>query len=132
MTLEKKRKKERKRKSGGKFICELTRLCLIAIERQKRNIHTNKKKRRKITLETQTPRMNIFHFFFLPFFSILFFFFTGNYSLYENYSFYDNYLALLVTTQLEVLATLQGTLVLDLADGALKTKNNLLGSLGLK
>ena len=40
-------------------------------------------------------------------------------------------LALLVTTELEVLATLEGELLLVLADGALKTEDNLLGGLGL-
>lgn len=40
-------------------------------------------------------------------------------------------LGLLVTTQLEVLATLQGQLQLGLALGALETQDNLLGGLGL-
>jgi len=40
-------------------------------------------------------------------------------------------LLLLVTTKLKVLATLQGHLVLVLADLALHTKDDLLGSLGL-
>ena len=40
-------------------------------------------------------------------------------------------LALLVATQLEVLAALEGALVLDLAHGALQTQHNLLRGLGL-
>lgn len=39
---------------------------------------------------------------------------------------------LLVTTELEVLASLEGELVLGLADGALETEDNLLGLLGRK
>lgn len=39
---------------------------------------------------------------------------------------------LLVTTELEVLASLESELVLGLADSALETKDNLLGLLGKK
>lgn len=40
-------------------------------------------------------------------------------------------LALLVTSQLEMLATLDGCLLAELAFGALHTQHNLLGGLGL-
>lgn len=41
-------------------------------------------------------------------------------------------LALLVTTQLEMLATLDGSLLAELAFGALHTQDDLLGGLGLR
>lgn len=45
---------------------------------------------------------------------------------------FGQYLGLLVTTEFEVLASLQDKLVLSLAGGALQTQNDLLGSLGLQ
>jgi hypothetical protein len=42
------------------------------------------------------------------------------------------YLPLLLTTQLEVLATLEGDVVTALASAALQTKDNFLGGLRLK